>query len=319
MRISIIGCGGISRYHIRNLAGIEGVELNAFCDLVKEKAESNSREHGARAYEDFREMLEKEKPDACYICVPPFAHEGQEEMCLEMKIPFFVEKPVHLSLEKAKELAGKIEAQGLITSVGYVMRYYGCIQKAREVIQNEKIGLVIGKYLAGVPGKEGSWLHKKELSGGQVIEQATHIADTMRYLAGDVEEVCSYKFQGINRNIYKGYDAEDASVTSMKLKNGAIASLLCTWLGPSSAGIELIGRDLSVSYERRILTVERGDKKETYGEESNPMFEEAQSFVTAVRENKPSLIKSDYSDAVKTLELTVKCNISMETGKPVKI
>jgi len=320
MRISVIGCGGITGHHIKNLAGIEDVELNAFCDVVKEKAESKSREYGGKAYEDFREMLDREKPDACFICVPPFAHVGQEEMCVDMKIPFFVEKPVHLDLEKAKELAGKIEATGLITSVGYVMRYYGGIIKAREIMRNEKIGLVMGRYLSGgPPGQEGSWLHKKHLSGGQVIEQATHIADAIRYLAGEIEEVCSYKFQGINSGIYKGYDTEDASVTSMKLKNGAIGSLLCTWLGKSSVGIELIGKDISVSYERRILTVERGGEKETFGEDSRPMIDEVQSFVTAVREKKPALIRSDYPDAVKTLELTVKCNISMETGKPVKI
>jgi len=156
-------------------------------------------------------MIEKESIDACIICVPPFAHKGQEELCIEKGIPFFVEKPVELNLEKAKKIAKKVEEKNLITGVGYVLRNFDVVDKAKEIIGNEKIGLVREKYFGQVPGSEGSWLHKKELFGGQLVEQATHTVDMMRYLIGEVDEVFAYKFEGINNKIYKEYNVEDAS------------------------------------------------------------------------------------------------------------
>jgi len=320
VKIAVIGCGGIAGAHIIRLAKIEGIEFTAFCDVEREKAESKSTEYGGKSYSDFREMFSKEKLDACFICVPPFAHEGQEEMCIANGIPFFIEKPVHLELEKAKKIAGEITKKGIITAAGYVLRNYDVVEKARELLKDVQIGLVSGRYFSRVPGQEGSWLHKKELSGGQLIEQATHTVDLMRYLAGDVEEVFTYSFAGINKELYEGYDAEDASVTSLKFKSGAAGELACTWLRRGFVSrVEVIGSDLFVSCEGKTLTVQRGDETETFVSETDAMLEEDRDFIKAVKGGSPSLIKSDYVDAVKTLETTLKCNISMESGKPVKI
>jgi len=189
VKVGIIGCGGIAGAHISRLTQIEDVELVSFCDVIEEKAKKMASTYGGNVYTDFKEMIEKENIDACFICVPPFAHKGQEEMCIEKGIPFFVEKPVELNLEKAKEISKKVEEKNLITGVGYVLRNFDIVDKAKEIIGNEKVGLVRGKYFAQVPGNEGSWLHKKELSGGQLVEQATHTIDIMRYLIGSISEI----------------------------------------------------------------------------------------------------------------------------------
>jgi len=320
VKVAFIGCGGIANAHIERLAKIEDVQFVCFSDVVKERAEKMAYKYGGNVYIDFREMFEKEKFDACFICVPPFAHQGQEEYCIERGIPFFVEKPVNLDLEKAKEIAKKIEEKNLVTGVGYVLRNYDIVDKAKEIIGNERIGLIRGKYFGQVPGQEGSWLHKKELSGGQLIEQATHTVDMMRYLVGEVDEVFAYEFEGINNKIYKGYNVEDASVVLMRFKNGIIGNLSCTWLwkGYFSA-VEVIGKDIIITYEGNLLTIDRGDKKETYISYQDPMFEEDKRFIEGVKKGDRKIIKSNYQDAVKTLEVTLKSHKSIEENIPVKI
>lgn len=183
IKIGFIGCGGIAKAHMIHLSKMEGVKFVGMCDLEENLAKECATIYGGNVYNDFKKMLDNEEIDACYICVPPFAHTGQEEECIERNIPFFVEKPIHLDLEKAREIAEKIKEKNLITSVGYVLRYYDIVEQLKEEIKKEKIGLVRGKYYGEVPasGKK-RWIIRKEMSGGQLIEQATHTIDLIRYL-----------------------------------------------------------------------------------------------------------------------------------------
>ena len=61
IRIGIIGCGGIANgKHMPALKTIEGVEMVAFCDIIKERAEKAAKEYGvegAKVYEDYKEFL----------------------------------------------------------------------------------------------------------------------------------------------------------------------------------------------------------------------------------------------------------------------
>ena len=93
-RIGFIGVGGIAQEHLKNLRQIEGARVVAVCDVNPEPAERVAGEWGARPYADFRTMLDDEQLDALYVCVPPFAHQGQELLAVERGIPFLVEKPI---------------------------------------------------------------------------------------------------------------------------------------------------------------------------------------------------------------------------------
>ncbi|NOZ64298.1 MAG: hypothetical protein GXO71_05100, partial [Caldiserica bacterium] len=162
------------------------------------------------------------------------------------------------------------------------------------------------KYFGEVPGAGKGWYSKKELSGGQIVEQATHTVDLMRYLLGDIAEVFAYKFAGINKQIYPGYDVEDASTTLIKFKNGVIGNLSCTWLWKElDSELEIMGKGFKLNYQGNCLMVEKGNIKTLRSSDIDPMLEEERAFFSAIRENKPEKVKSDYSDALKTLEVTL--------------
>ncbi len=320
VKIGIIGCGGIAGAHMNCLAQLKEVEFAAMCDIDKSKAEKAAAAYGGSVYGDFEKMLDGAKPDACYICVPPFAHNGQEEACIERKIPFFVEKPLHLDLKKASVIAKKVQAAKLITSAGYVLRYFDVVEKAKKILAKEQIAAAVGKYFGGVPGAGKGWYSRKKLSGGQLIEQSTHTVDMMRYMLGDVEEVFAYKFEGINNKIYKEYDVEDASATMLKFKNGCIGSLTCTWLWNGFySGVDVIGKGIMLNYAGNTLTVDRGTEKIAYTSSVVPMLEEDRTFIKAVMKNNGTLVRSDYADALKSLKVSFAAYESMRTGKPIKL
>ena len=91
IKIGFIGCGGIANAHMNALSKLEGVEFVGLCDIDENRAKAAGEKFGGKVYTDYNKMLEAVEIDACYICLPPFAHEGQEEACIEKNIPFFVE------------------------------------------------------------------------------------------------------------------------------------------------------------------------------------------------------------------------------------
>jgi len=318
VRICFIGAGGIAGYHLANLAKVPGAEVVGICDTNKAQAEKVAAEQRAKAYTDYRAMLDEQKPGACYICIPPFAHEGQELECIRRGIPFFVEKPVHLDLGKAHEISRKVAEKNLVTGVGYVLRYYDIVDRAKAFLADKKIALVQGRYFGGVPG-EGTkeWLIKNAMCGGQLVEQATHTVDMMRYLAGEIVSVFSLRFEGVNAPLYPGYDVEDASVSAMRFSDGAIGAISCTWLSAGfQSSVDLLGKGFSLGISGNVLEISQGGKKETWTSSSEIGVNESKTFVEAVEKNDPSLPRSSYADAVKTLAVTLAAHRSWKDGGP---
>ena len=153
-------------------------------------------------------------------------------------------------------------------------------------------------------------------SGGQLVEQATHTIDMMRYLCGEVESV--YAMQA-NR-LLKETDCPDVNSVSLQFANGAVGSLTATW---AYAGDWSNANVLDLLYEEellnwnpsRVLVQEDGEWVDKT--EPSPTIDEV--FVDAVRSGDASQILSPYSDAVKTLEISLAANLSAQEKRVVEI
>ena len=75
MKVAVIGVGAMGRNHARVYSELPEVDLVAVSDADVIRAESTAEKFGVRAYTDYRELLEKEKPDAVSIVVPTAMHE----------------------------------------------------------------------------------------------------------------------------------------------------------------------------------------------------------------------------------------------------
>ena len=78
IRIGIIGCGGIANgKHMPSLKKIDTVEMVAFCDIVRERAEKAAKEYGtpdARVYTDYKELLKEDDIDVVHVLTPNKQH-----------------------------------------------------------------------------------------------------------------------------------------------------------------------------------------------------------------------------------------------------
>ena len=319
VRIGFVGAGGIAQAHWDALSKIEGVALVAFCDIEASRAEAAAARFGATAYTDYETMLLEQPMDALYVCVPPHAHGGVEELAAQKGIHLFVEKPVARSLERARQIEAAIQKAGILSSVGYHFRYYGATERARERLQGLPIGMAIGYWHGGMPGVP--WWRQHALSGGQLVEQTTHIVDLARYLVGEVAEVHAYFAHGVVPLPYPDGDVSEAGVVALRFATGAVGVITntCMLNAPGEVALKIYTPDriLEVGWGKLIET--EANRREEYTSRDNPYLNEDRAFIEAIRTGDRSLIRAPYSDAVRTLAVTLAADESARIGKPVRV
>ena len=328
VRLGFVGAGGMAQAHTDALKTVPDVEIAAFTDVSRPRAEAMAAEWKATVYDTPTQMMAESGLDAVYILLPPFAHGEAERAALAHGLPFFVEKPVGLDLGLVKELVAEVEHQGLLTGAGYMNRYRKSVRTARERLQSDPAILGYGGWWGGSPKGTsgegiGSWWADRHKSGGQFHEQVTHTVDVVRYLFGDAEEVFAYAATGFNKNI-PGYDIDDAATVAIRFQNGGIASLMSSVSSNAGGGVRLHVHSLTTNYdfsgwEHSLVIGQKGAEPEEIKGEDNIFGIEDAAFLQAVRTGDASGVLSTYPDAAKTLAISVAASQSIATGKPVAV
>ncbi|MBO0991709.1 Gfo/Idh/MocA family protein [Bacillus sp. SD088] len=318
VKVGFIGVGGIGSVHLKSVAANKEAEIVAICDVNAVTAESQAKKLGISTfYTDADTLLENETLDALFVCVPPFAHGDIEEKAAARGIHLFIEKPVALDLKTAHAKADAIEAAGIINASGYCLRYIDVLPKANEYLKDKKIAMVRGQYLGGfVPTP---WFREKDKSGGQLVEQSTHVMDLMRYLAGDIERVSAdMSLQVLNE--IENIDIPDVSSINCRFASGAVGHLDCTLTQPDfRTGVEILGKDFRVEVTFSTVTIIEDGKRIEYRTNKDFYVEQDNAFIEAVRTGNPGLIRATYTDGLKTLAVTLAANQSAETGETVSL
>jgi hypothetical protein len=155
-RIGVVGAGVIARRHVRTLAAFDDLDVAAVADMQVDRAEALAGTVGATSYGDVRQMLDGERLDAVYVCVPPFAHGEVELEVVERDLRLFVEKPLAADLDTAVPVARRVQDKGLVTGVGYHWRWLDTVERAQELLADRPARLVTG------PG----WTARRRWRGG---------------------------------------------------------------------------------------------------------------------------------------------------------
>ena len=308
--MAMIGAGGIARRHLGCLRGNSEVLLTAIADPVPGRAAALASD--ARAFEDWRAMLDTVEVDALYICVPPFAHGDPETAAIERGIPFFVEKPLGLDLATAERIGAAVEAAGLTTAVGYHWRYLDTVDRARELLAERPARLVLGYWLDATPPVD--WWGVAARSGGQMVEQTTHIFDLARLLVGEAEVVGAAGGR-TPRAGHDGMDIADASVAVLRFESGAVGTIASTCLlgWRHRVELQLYGDGIAIELSEFELMVDVGAGRPVQGAAGDPFEREDRDFVDAVlgRENR---VRAPYAEALKTHRLVLAARDAMGGG-----
>ena len=165
----------------------EHLELVAGADLLPEKRDAFAARWGTPVYEDFRAMIEREKPDLVAVCTAAclpkpankapdanFRGDSHADLAVasaDLGVPMiFVEKAMASSMERADEIRDALKRNNTLFNTGVLRRFDNRYDVVKEAIEEGRIGEVktVVHYAAS------SLMH------GHI-----HSIDTISYLIGD--------------------------------------------------------------------------------------------------------------------------------------
>ncbi|MGY1708777.1 Gfo/Idh/MocA family protein [Geodermatophilus sp. SYSU D00758] len=313
-RIGIVGGGFIAGRHVDSLTALDGVEVAGVADPRTDRAEVLAARAGGAAHDRWERLLDAGGLDAVYVCVPPHAHGAVEEAVLDLGLPLFVEKPPARDLATAERLAGRVAAAGLPTAVGYHWRYLDTVDLARRLLAGAPARLVLGAWLDKAPRVE--WWGRQDGSGGQVVEQLTHLLDLARVLAGEVEGGWA---TGARSPDGPG-DIQDVGTASLRFASGAVGSFAHSCLLPRGfrIGLEVVAPGLGLWLTEHQVTVSDAEGERVVERAVDPIEVEDAAFVAAVR-GEGDGVRATYADALATHRLAVAVATAAADGGEVRL
>jgi predicted dehydrogenase len=228
IRIGIIGTGFIAGQHARCLRQIDGVRIAAVASPTRTHAGDFCQAQDlpdAACFDNGLALIESGLVDAVYFCMPPFAHNGEVEAAAARGLHVFLEKPIALDSEKARRMVDVIARAGVLSQVGFMMRFSTAARQLKALLDTGAWGrptLFTGRFWINSAGSD--WWRDRSRSGGQIFEQVIHLYDLASFFCGPVRSAHGMLANLCHRDT-PGYTIEDTSVGMVQFENGALASI----------------------------------------------------------------------------------------------
>lgn len=289
-------------------------------DPVLAAAETLAADCDADAFTAAEQALDAGPVDAVYICVPPFAHGEPERAALARGLPIFVEKPVAVDEATALALAAEVRDAGVVTATGYHWRCLDLVDVARRELATRPALLAHGVWLGGRPPV--AWWGDPARSGGQVVEQLTHVLDLVRVLLGEVVEVAGAGAQlaGAPSSGSGDRRVDDATTAVLRLESGGVATVSATSLltGLHRASLQTFSAGLTMELSQDELVVDRGLGRRTVrAPVEDPRVVVDRDFLAAVR-GEQETTAAPYDEAVRSHLLACAISRSAREGNAVR-
>ncbi len=185
-----------------------------------------------KAYTDWMQMLDIEKPDAVMICSANSKHTDIAVECANRKLHIMCEKPLATNMEDCNRILEAAKKNNVKLMTAFPVRYAEEVKRARNLIQSGNIGTVLSCVTSNHGTMPGGWFVDPKLSGGgSVIDHTVHVIDILRWILDD--EVESVYAEYDNR-LYPEIPCEDVGILMLKFKKGTVVSLDTSWSRPVS-------------------------------------------------------------------------------------
>lgn len=142
LRAAIIGCGGRGRAHAEGYAADDRVTLVAVADPVADSRATLLEKYAApQQYDDYRQMLDAEKPDLVSVCTWPHFHREMIEAAARTgPKAILAEKPMAPTWGESKAIHAACVDRGIQLTFCHQRRFGDRFQTARQLVRDGAIG-----------------------------------------------------------------------------------------------------------------------------------------------------------------------------------
>ena len=248
IRIALVGCGRISRNHIKAIAlhhrRSEHVALfdteqerHDKARLVAESVEENREAAQAPVqFVGYDNLLAAVKSnnldvDLVVLTTPSGLHPAQTIAAAEVGLHICTEKPMATRWEDGVAMVKACETAGVRLFVVKQNRFNSTLQLVKKQLQSGRFGqlsMVAVNVFWQRPQSyydQDSWRGTWALDGGALMNQASHYIDLLEWLIGPVQSL-SASIATLGRNI----EAEDTAALQLRWLDGALGTMAVTML-----------------------------------------------------------------------------------------
>lgn len=306
LRIGLIGLGRFGAHYARLLQEIEGVSFYAVAARDKESFEKAHIPNGVKKFENGAALINNANVECVIIATPTTTHATLAKAALAAGKHVLVEKPMTATLAEAHAVANAVHASGRTFMVGHQYLYNDYIHELKRQIDAGVLGTIAYVFAEHFyPGPVRSDI-------GVFWETATHEIAILDYLFG---RPAASEIIGTRIDIDKrGY--EDYASIGFTLSNGVRATIVNSWIAPKKIRRLIIAGDKGTvlfddlePHEKLKFTstpdtgtdMEAGELVSSFRSNTEPLRNELEHFIHAVRTKRPPL--TDITHGLYVVEM----------------
>ena len=247
--VGFIGYGGIAGWHKTALDNCQDLgKIVGGADINAEQQKKFQEETKSPTFVDYREMLDKTKPQAVVVCTPPSVRLDIVNECLDRGIAMLFEKPLAHTVESAQQIVEKVNKSDIVCATGFCHRFNPGINRIKELFTDGTLGEpieFINYFVFSSPQSRESWRTDINISGGGcLIDNGNHSVDIFRYLFGSIRNV-----SGATRHIWPGR-GDDTGFMLLASESNVIGQITVSFTYPYRvATIEVVGSKGAAKYD----------------------------------------------------------------------
>ncbi len=353
--ILIIGAGWVSTQHISAYVNNPYAQVRAICDINLDNARRRANEVGLTdisLYDNIKDALEHNGIDAVSICTPQHVHCENALAVAEAGKHMIIEKPAANSLDELYRMRDAVNAAGVKTVVGFVLRWNPLFQNIKKLIADGTIGelfYVETDYQSYNSAWWGGWEQgrRKDLSRSAMAVAGCHAVDALRWFAASGEtqaadpvEVFGYaggkrkgktfQYNPVTNNWSEQQPLEydGLEVLLVRFSNGVLGKVSVNFecIEPYAFPLSIFG-DRGTIKRNQLFAPQSPEQKQwreipgvcpdSSDVTHHPFQAEIDHFIECLRNNVES--HCNLTDAIKTHEIFFAAQECYETGKPVQL
>ncbi len=158
---AVIGCGFMGNVLARAASELPYAKCVGAADVDPARAHKLATTYGGNAYQDLRQMLDREKPQTVFIATPECDHLEPVVAAAAHGAQIFLEKPMATTLEDAAAIDEACKEAQVKLMIGYILRF----EVSYALIQSAVAEGSIGRFLSAYARRVTSISEARRLGG----------------------------------------------------------------------------------------------------------------------------------------------------------
>ncbi|KGX90440.1 Gfo/Idh/MocA family protein [Pontibacillus marinus] len=257
LRVALIGAGIISSEHLKAISRIEELQAVAIADIDEAKVNTASREYDLIGYLDYRDMVQKEKPDIVVISLPHFLHKDAAIFCARNGCHILLEKPMALNTLECDEMIQVASDHDVQLMIGHIQHYFPENDVAKKRIHEGILGQLVQinetRHMNYFKQDRPAWfLECDKAGGGIMMNLGAHSIDKIQWLLNSRFSRVMANLSYHHRDVEVSSDIEGSGLVYLETENEIPVTI-------SISGYEVVPKHVTeLIFTKGMMKVEVG-------------------------------------------------------------